>query len=146
MEKFKIEHFIKDNPGVGFPHYRELSSSQCHEIVDTFAEKYNIKPNDSLELVNVLTVRRTIVEAVNAEDISFDLYYVFKQVQIAPLDMIFINWYRYDRIDTMLFSDLAKYFDDIWYPSADDIDIFDSSLGWILSIEHEGHVWLLRKG
>ena len=146
MEKFKIEHFIKDNPGVGFPHYRELPSSQCHEIVDTIAEKYNIKANDSLELVNVLAARRTVIEAVNAEDISFDLCYVFKQVQVAPLDMIFINWYRYDRIDTMLFSDLVKYFNDIWYPSADDIDIFDSPLDWILSIDHEGYVWLLRKG
>ena len=38
------------------------------------------------------------------------------------------------------FAIVSKYFSDIWYPSTDDIDVFDSSVSWILSVNHEGEI------
>ena len=35
---------------------------------------------------------------------------------------------------------LTKYFFDIWYWGADDIDIFDSTFKWVTSITHYGEV------
>ena len=39
-----------------------------------------------------------------------------------------------------------KYFDDIWYPDSDDIDIFDQTLSWILTVLHNGDVKILQIG
>lgn len=44
----------------------------------------------------------------------------------------------------MSFVDLANFFDYIWFPSSDDVDIFDASFDWILSIDHAGFVKLLN--
>jgi hypothetical protein len=92
----------------------------------------------------LLDQRQSFIESENADSDSFDLRRVFEKLQIKPLDEVFINWYRFDQMDSISFDDLAKYFDDIWYPSADDIDIVDSSLEWILQIDHDGYIKVLK--
>jgi len=59
---------------------------------------------------------------------------------ISAEKKVYVNWYRYDNVDEIQFVDLTKYFDDIWYPGLDDIDIFDATFSWILSISHDGAV------
>jgi hypothetical protein len=59
---------------------------------------------------------------------------------VTSSETIFLNWYRYDDVDEMRLADVTKFFEDIWYPSSDDLDIFDESLRWILSIRHDGEV------
>lgn len=54
------------------------------------------------------------------------------------LSNVFINWYRFDDIDKMSLKDLDQYFYDIWFPATDDIDIFDDTFKWIVSIFHDG--------
>jgi len=39
------------------------------------------------------------------------------------------------------FDDLFKFFSDIWYPSLDDIEIFDINLNWIISVRHYGDIY-----
>ena len=63
---------------------------------------------------------------------------------LAPEPLVYVNWLRFDDIDCLAFSDLARYFDDIWYPSADYIDIFDSSMSWVLSVDYLGFVRFVR--
>lgn len=43
----------------------------------------------------------------------------------------------------MRFKDLTEHFDYIWYPGPDDIEIFDDSLSWILSVDHGGYLRVL---
>ncbi|EKO31739.1 hypothetical protein LEP1GSC179_0008 [Leptospira santarosai str. MOR084] len=43
----------------------------------------------------------------------------------------------------MYLIDLINNFDDIWYPSVDDIDIIDMSISWILSVSHFGEIKLI---
>jgi hypothetical protein len=35
---------------------------------------------------------------------------------------------------------VAHYFSDLWYPGADDIDLFDASVSWVVAIRHDGAV------
>lgn len=44
----------------------------------------------------------------------------------------------------MSINELDKYFYDIWFPIADDIDLFDKSLSWILSIRHDGCITYIK--
>lgn len=43
------------------------------------------------------------------------------------------------------FNDIVKYFSDIWYPSVDDIIIFDDSYKVCMMIRHDGVIYLLNK-
>ena len=40
-------------------------------------------------------------------------------------------------------KDLNKHFYDVWYPSSDDIELFDDTLDWIIFVRHYGGVQLL---
>ena len=61
-----------------------------------------------------------------------------------PAATVYINWRHFESLDEMAFVALAKYFDDIWYAGADDIDIFDDTLSWVLSVRHDGEVRALK--
>lgn len=47
---------------------------------------------------------------------------------------------RWGEVDQMAFIGLAIHFPWIWYPSSDDIAIFDDSLAWLLFVDHEGQL------
>jgi hypothetical protein len=69
---------------------------------------------------------------------------LLSQQSIQPEKNVFINWYRYDRIEEIGFFDLDKYFGDIWHPGPDEMDVLDSSLSWIISISPEGYIKVVR--
>ncbi len=37
-----------------------------------------------------------------------------------------------------------NFFSDIWYPSLDDIEIFDLNLNWIVSVRHYGGIYYVK--
>jgi hypothetical protein len=53
---------------------------------------------------------------------------------------VLLNWDPLQEIDRMLRSDAARRFEDLWYPGADDLLLFDESLEWVLIIMHFGEV------
>jgi hypothetical protein len=69
---------------------------------------------------------------------DIDLLHIFNENEISYSEKIYLNWYRFDRIDEMYVMDVAQYFSDLWYPGADDIDVFDFDLNWIISVTHYG--------
>jgi hypothetical protein len=77
---------------------------------------------------------------INAFNDDFNLNILLPNVGILTQNNVYINWYQFDNIDKMHFGDLSNYFDDIWYPESDDIDIFDDTFLWVLSIYHYGGI------
>lgn len=139
MEDFKIENFKNDNPSKDFPHFNTLDLEQAKEIYNKLSEKIGgALPPD--QLVKKINEKGAFVQDNNAEDDDFLLKTVFERIEIVPQDKVYLNWYRFDNIDIIRFNDLNRYFDDIWYPSSDDIDIFDETFLWIVSISHYGGV------
>jgi hypothetical protein len=57
---------------------------------------------------------------------------------------IYINWSRFDDIDEMSALEFSAVFHDLWYPSSDDIEIFDQGQKWVLLIRHFDVVQILR--
>ena len=39
---------------------------------------------------------------------------------------------------------VVRWFDDLWYPAADDLEIFDASCSWLVSVAHDGAVGVVR--
>lgn len=133
MDEFKISLF-EDEYKVSFPCYKSLSDVECQNLLKFISNKYTI-PIENIE--KELMLKQHFYETSNALD-NFSLIDALAKLQIKPLKNVFVNWDDFKSIDVFNLDDLNKYFFDIWFPSSDDIDIFDESLNWILSIRHDG--------
>jgi hypothetical protein len=141
MEDFKVENFINNYSNEEFPWFRSLPKPELDVVTEKMCGLMRASGEGNLiDLVKKIIKNGEYLKNFNAENDDFSLLSVFKYLDITPLEKVFINWYRFDDIDEIHFEDLNKYFDDIWYPGPDDIDIFDNSFSWVLSISHEGDV------
>ena len=95
-------------------------------------------------LAIVAAIRDTGVRLAgcNAAADTFDIRATLESLNLGSPVVLFLNWYRFDTLDVIAASELALRFSGIWYPSADDIELFDSSCEWFLSIAHTGDVSL----
>jgi len=144
MEGFKIEHFNKDNPSIKFPKFSALSPKKADKIYQKLSVKLGKDILPQKIIVKKIFQLGVLIEGINADEDDFVLKKVFDSIGIIPLENVYINWYHFDDIDEIRFSDLDRYFDHIWYPGPDDIDIFDQSFSWILSISHDGSINILN--
>lgn len=99
-------------------------------------------PTDVTPFVLTHCIANRSVTHVNlsAEANDFNLEVLLHRFEIAPASTIYINWYRFDQVDEMRFEDVTRYFDYLWYPGPDDIALFDFTVSWVLSIDHDGRV------
>ena len=144
MENFKIEHFEKDNPSKKFPEVHSLSLRETESVCQKLSEKLGLNSQDPKLIVDIIDQKSVSLKEFDANDDEFLLSAVLSHLSIQPSENIYINWYRYDQIDKISYDDLNSCFGYIWYPAADDIDIFDSSFSWILTISHEGYIEFLK--
>jgi len=141
MESFKIDAFKQSTKGTTFPEFRELPELECSELLDCLRQRLSL--TDACSDIEVVSKLEKIQQPFGCkidDDTSFDLQQQLNLVNALPEASVYVNWYRFDKIDCLSLVDLANHFSDIWYPSSDDIDIFDSTLMWVLSISHEGYL------
>jgi hypothetical protein len=140
VERFKIDHFEKEHGANSFPQFRSLTSDEASHALALLKRRRGLP----MEL-NVLGVLNTVdqmsfeVDGVNATEDRFDLRAVLALLGFSAA-RVFVNWYRFDRVDEFETEDLCKYFGAIFYPSSDDMEVMDSSLTWLVSIRHNGAV------
>lgn len=139
MEEFKIDHFKREYKDKEFPWFDTIDAKHSERIRRKLADRIDFEDyNDTLAFVYKVDEISKTIDGINAQDDNFDLRALLEKYWIIPKDTVYLDWYRFDTTDRIKFRDLAKYFDSIWYPGPDDIALFDDSLDWILSINHEG--------
>lgn len=133
MDAFKIILFESERK-LSFPGFKTLTRPECQNLINKLSEKYNLVGNDiALELSS----RQTFYEKAYTIE-NFNLMNTLADLGIKPMTKVIINWFRFQRLDEFKIDDLTRYFDDIWFPGSDDIDVFDDTLNWILSVRHDG--------
>jgi len=146
MEQIKLDNFFNEYPGRQFPEYVSLSKSACTEIAQSIQKRFSLENvTDGLTLVKTIDALAKPCEVASRVGEDFGLDALLHACGIDPADVVYVNWYRYDNIDKLKCRDLDTHFFDIWYPDVDDIDVFDESLDWILSVRHDGYIKLLRR-
>ena len=149
IEDFKKEHFNADFRDRPFPFVESVSAPQRLYFRNGLAFGLGM-PQDA-EPLDILRRLQESLEAppsYDATDSSFDLELVARDLNLGPINDVYINWDRFDHVDRMHFGDLAKYFKYVWYSVSDDIEIFDQTLRWVIVIRHDGalsFVPLLRR-
>jgi len=97
------------------------------------------------KLIYELYKRHKLLKGIYADTENFNLNNVFKKLKIEPDEYIYINWFRFDNIDKMRYEDVIDYFHYLWYPQGpDDMDIFDKTLKWIITIDHSSSVYWIK--
>ena len=104
-------------------------------------------PENLSDLKFISSIHKLLIkyDGENVKSQDFNISNLMNKFRITPPDKVYINWYRFDEIDQMEFVDVARYFGDIWYPTSDDIELFDDSLTWILSVSHDGFISIWRE-
>lgn len=139
MEDFKISLFENEYK-IPFPEYKTLTNTECKVLLNRLSHKYNLEREDiEMELAS----EHSFYDKANGED-NFKLISTLNDLNIQPMKKVFINWYKFDKIDELFIDDLDRYFDDIWFLSADDIYLFDDTLNWIFSIRHDGCINFIK--
>jgi hypothetical protein len=144
VDSFKIQNFSRQNPTAEFPRFTSLASSECAQLRYAIATRLGLEAqSEPLVVLNALCSTASPLTGVDAED-GFDLRTLMSELGLNAHEEVLVNWYKFDNIDRIALSDLSRHFDDIWYPSSDDIEIFDRSLDWFVLVRHDGAVSVLR--
>ena len=81
------------------------------------------------------SVAKTSIDACGAEAVARVQDWLCQRG--VPLNkQVFALWDSHTALTTR-WEIIAKYWDVFWYPSSDDLLIFDTSLGWVLFLWHE---------
>jgi hypothetical protein len=144
MDSVKVENFAHEHPESAFPAFRPLSHQEAERIKGLIAVRLGLPPDvSSLDFVRGLSERSKIVPGISAEE-NFNFRNLLNDLNIEARDKVYINWYRFDDIDEISLVDFSIYFDDIWYPAADAIEVFDESLAWIILIDYSGKIGFIK--
>lgn len=145
MQSFKRENFEKANPGTTLTGITEVTPERCEFIRSNLISRLRLhRSAGGRDIVEAIASRGRTVHGVNATNASFRLDQVFWQLNVHSAPQVYVNWHQFDEVDEMPLRLLCDHFTDIWYPSSDDIDIFDDSLAWVVSVYHDGEVRMLR--
>ena len=137
MEAFKLVNFQHEH-NTNMPIVRSIEGSECEAVCRSLFRNWHV--NTLEEFFKKEEQEFVLLDDINAEDNDLDWNKVFNSIGIPVPNEVFINFERFNNIDVFLFNDFCKYFDDIWYPAADDIEVFDASFNWIVSVKHYGLV------
>lgn len=138
MEKFKLDNF-KTLYHRNMPIVKNLSLHDSEELTTKLFNNLYIKKEDYFLCEENLGFVK--IEHLNAEINEINWNKIFQVIGLPIPHEVYINDHKFEHLDVMLFSNFSKYFTDIWYPSADDIEIFDSSLNYIVAIRHYGALY-----
>ena len=136
MDQIKLENFCKEH-GFYMPIIRSLSPGECIKIRENLLHKFSLDDVDEFFKID----KFSRLDGFNADEENFDLKAVFGKLNIATPNEICINFNKFESIDILHFDDLSKFFSDIWYPSLDDIEIFDIHLSFIFLVRHYGAIY-----
>lgn len=145
MESFKIENFKREYMRESFPLYRSLNAQELNNLQRKLFKKTSLNNSNNLnELVYYIQSNGTLINKYDASEDDFVLIDLISAKDIICKEKIFINWYQFDDVDEMKIINLSKYFDDIWYQGSDDIELFDKTLTWIISVRHDGIIYFQK--
>ena len=136
MDQIKLENFRKEY-GFEMPIVRSLLAGECLKIRENLFHKFSLNNIDEFFKIDKFSK----LDGFNADEVNFDLMTAFSELGIATPNEICINFNKFESIDILRFDDLFKFFSDIWYPSLDDIEIFDINLSFIVSVRHYGAIY-----
>ena len=148
MRQFKLDNFRRSFPSREFPEFETLGEGACAELRGRLVARLGLpsKGSDSQSLLAAVHALPGEKLGQVAEGSNPELRALLnsKGIELSTPHRVWVNWRRFEEVDVMGLDALEEHFDDIWYPGPDDIEVFDASLRWFLSVAHDGWMTLFR--
>ena len=145
MQAFKIDNFLQANPGSSPPKFVHLTDAEATQLLKGLLLQAGPPMGTHEEKIRWLSERATLLADVNLERDELALRLLFKELRISPGPGLYLQWGALRDVDRFQTEELDKYFYDVWYPVADDIEIFDDTLAWMIFVRHYGVVEIWRR-
>lgn len=142
MDAHKIDNFERVSTGK-FPDFRTLQGTELTTSQNRVFSLFEIALNIQLPLE--ISKMQDLCESrykTLALDEGFDICEVLREFAVHTREVIYLNWSMFDKIDQIDIYDFSNFFSNIWYPGVGDIDLFDETLFWMISIYHDGIIEL----
>jgi hypothetical protein len=144
MDDFKLLNFRRSHPGVTPPALHRLEANEAVELFRKLKQRFDVEADEKLAVLEELLEGASPIDGGEPGEDAFDMQAVLALASVAPDATLFINWDRFETVDRVSAADLTRYFTDIWYPGADDIEVFDQTCNWVLFVPHSGPALLTR--
>lgn len=165
MEWFKFEYFARDYPGVPFPSHATMLNRPAAFLRRRVQKAFNVSvQGESLEVARLFdceqpaftlyaqALRRRLeqlprIALQTQPDLdSFRPGASLAACGIPKPSRVYAAWGPdMHPIDDFEFEAFDRHVEDIWYPSSDDLVVFDETLAWLLWIHHEGSAGLTMR-
>lgn len=144
MDKVKIDNFGQEFPGQQFPPFSTLGRSECETLRRRACQSLGVDEQTSGEdLVRHLNSRENREVGMVSDQGEAPLSSILKDSGMTEGLHVFLNWHWFEDVDRMALDDLESHFSDIWYPAADDLELFDETCRWFLCVSHFGQITLI---
>ncbi len=146
MELFKISNFKKTHKVKLFPTFEEMNNFEIENIIQNVITEFfgGLEVIDKQNLLDLIHSKARFIDGINAMDNDFNIKKLLTNNHLDATKFCFINWEVFDLIDKFKIEDVFNYFEDIWYPSSDDIEIISEDFKWIICITHFGGISILK--
>lgn len=145
MLKEKKKYYVQESGDEDFPFFVTLDSNEASQHEERIKEIYGFAMEvDSRDLLNYMAKNSQLVSKFRAEDCDFNFMEMLKSLHLSPKIVIYIDWHRFDKIDKISVEKFSDFFDDIWYPQADDMFLYDDSFSWFVLISHHGAISIIK--
>lgn len=144
MDTFKRDNFQRLYPGRPFPGVEVMGEEAADSVRAQLAIRLGGGPSQApADLVRDIAEEGELLQGEDAKE-GLDVLGVLDGLGLEHTEHAYLNWGRFEKLDRIRLRDLSEYFEDLWYPDSDDLDIIDTECKWILSVRHDGAVSIVR--
>jgi hypothetical protein len=113
-------------------HVKPLDSSSAKHLRDLISHWYPLPSSGHARLANIASTR---IDAYEPDDVRRIRKWLYERA-LPFKQEVFVLWDSHTAAITT-WKMVVRYWDRFWYPSSDDVVVFDASLSWLLFLSHE---------
>lgn len=135
----RIDDFVRET-GREPPHVEHLSREDCERLRECVASTLGLPSSvGGASLVKILREKQRPTGML-ITDVNFSLTRAFEDLNLRPKLSLYRNWAQFNLIDRFKSRFICRHIQDLLYPGGDDIDLFDESFSWVVSVDYECRV------
>jgi hypothetical protein len=126
---------------------RLASATALRDKLEPLSPEYAATQQEAIE--NAFLAGRSPVQTIKRIDASDSdperVRQFLRSLGISAMDRVLVLWRSQHVCVRIDFSTLCEHYDDLWYPSSDDVWVTDASRSWLLEIDHEEQITFRRR-
>lgn len=135
--------FLEKNPDKPFLVYKKIIGRRASITFETLCSNFDVEAfKENIDAINQVVSKGKFLKVIDESTFSLNEY--FEHIPTKIPDTVFLNYGDMSEFYEVSTESLNFFFDDVYFPGADDIEIFDASCSWLFSINHDNYLLLCK--